>query len=76
MSEKLLTESQLAESLGLSPWTVRRFRLAEGLPVLPIAGRFFYRLESVQAWLASRETAGAADVAEAEETGVIRPIKP
>ena len=59
MSDKaLLTESELAASLGISPWTIRRFRLNEGLPVIAISGRFFYRLESVLRWLASREQSG------------------
>lgn len=73
MGSKLLTESELAVELGLSAWTVRRFRLSEGLPVCKIAGRFFYRLESVQAWFASRETAGATDY-EPEGTCPIRLI--
>ena len=59
MAEKTLyTEIELASSLGLSPWTIRRFRLQEGMPVIAIAGRFFYRLESVLSWLASREQSG------------------
>ena len=70
---KLLTEAELAEMLGLSQWTIRRFRLNEGLPVVKLAGRFFYRMESVERWLADNETAGATDD-EPCETGTIRAI--
>ena len=57
----VLTEAGLAEKLGLSSWTVRRWRLSQGLPVIPIAGRFYYRLEAVESWLQSREQIGAID---------------
>lgn len=72
--KSLMTEAELAAYLGLSAWTIRRFRLNEGMPVIAIAGRFFYRLESVQNWLASRETSGPA-TAGGEEPGVIRAIR-
>jgi len=76
MAEKpLMTEPELAAYFGLSQWTVRRFRLNEGLPVVAIAGRFFYRLESVQSWLASRETSGQS-TEEPEAIGVIRAVRP
>ena len=71
---KLYTEGELAEMLGLSQWTIRRFRLNEGLPVVKVSGRFFYRMESVERWLAENETAGAADN-EPGETGTIRAIQ-
>ena len=72
--KSLMTESELAAYFGLSQWTIRRFRLSEGLPVVAIAGRFFYRLESVQSWLASRETGGAVEQG-CEKSGVIRAIR-
>ena len=67
-------EKGLAEVRGGSAWMWRRFRLSEGLPFLKLGGRFYYRLETVDAWLASRETSGlAAD--EPEQIGVIREIR-
>lgn len=58
----------------LSAWTIRRWRLSEGLPHIQIGGRIYYDMESVDAWLASRETSGpAAD--EPDEIGVIREIR-
>ena len=57
-NKALLSEAELASSLGLSPWTVRRLRLNEGLPVIAIAGRYFYRHESVLRWFEERETSG------------------
>ena len=71
---KLFTEAELATELGVSSWSVRRWRLNEGLPVCKISGRFMYRLDSVISWLESLETKGAADD-ECGEVGVIRAIK-
>ena len=70
---KLFTEAELAAELGISSWTVRRWRINEGLPVCHISGRFMYRLDSVIKWLESFETQGAVDD-ECGETGVIRAI--
>ena len=72
-SKKLCTEAKLAETWGVSQWTIRRWRLSEGLPCVKVAGRFFYRMESVERWLAENETAGALDE-EPDEAGVIRAI--
>lgn len=70
---KLCTEAKTAEVLEVSTWTIRRWRLSEGLPVVKIGGRFFYRLDAVLEWLKSKETAGSADD-EPGETGTIRAI--
>lgn len=75
LQKTVLTESELADSLGLSAWTVRRWRLNEGLPVIQIGRRFLYRRDAVLAWLESRETAGAADP-EPEVVGVVRRVAP
>ena len=74
-NKAVLTEAELADSLGLSSWTVRRWRLSEGLPVIQVGRRYLYRREAVLSWLASRETAGAvAD--DPGKTGVIRRVQP
>ena len=71
---KLLTEAELANELGLSAWTVRRWRLSEELPFIKIGGRFLYRIESVEYWLESREaTSGVIQLT--SETGKIRPVR-
>lgn len=51
----LLTESELANTLGISIWTIRRWRKTQGLPHLGIARRFFYRLPSVYKWMSQQE---------------------
>ena len=71
---KLFTEAELAAELGISSWTVRRWRLNESLPVCKISGRFMYRMESVLKWLEGLETTGAADSDEQDQVGVIRAI--
>ena len=57
---KVLSEKELALELGLSPWTVRTLRLQSGLPHFRTAGRVFYRLESVNAWM-DRMESGTSD---------------
>ncbi|MBP2640968.1 MAG: Helix-turn-helix domain [Firmicutes bacterium] len=55
MNERMLSEKELAEILGLSPWTVRTMRLREGLPFLRGGSRIFYRLEKVKSWMENQE---------------------
>ena len=71
---KLIDRKALAEVLNLSPFTIDLWRKREGLPVAKIGGRYLFRLESVNQWLQSRESTGAADD-EPEETGVIRQVR-
>lgn len=52
---KVLTERELAESLGLSPWTIRKWRLQGGLPHLQVGRRVFYRLQAVEDWMCDME---------------------
>lgn len=74
MSKLVQGDAGTATAKGLSAWTIRRWRLTEGLPHIWIGGRVFYNLDSVDAWLASRETSGTA-TDEPEAVGVIREIK-
>ena len=52
---KVLSENELAQHLGLSPWTIRNLRLQQGLPHFRTSGRIFYRLASVEAWMSEKE---------------------
>ena len=56
---KIYTESQLAAEFGVSAWTVRRWRVKAALPHFRTAGRIFYRLEAVVAWMAQQEEQNA-----------------
>ena len=58
MSEKVLSEKELASELGVSPWTVRGWRLKKSLPHFRTAGRIFYRMSSVEQWMDNEETVG------------------
>lgn len=73
--KRFRTGADTAEILGISEWTLRRWRLQEGCPTISIGGRFLFCIESVEAWLASRETSGET-AEELEETGVIRQVRP
>ena len=74
-NKAVLTEAELADSLGLSSWTVRRWRLSEGLPVIQVGRRYLYKRDSVLKWLESRES-NRAVAEDASETGVIRRVQP
>jgi len=52
-----LPRSDLADALGgISPRTIARYeRQADGLPHTTVGGKKYYRVDSVRAWLASRE---------------------
>jgi predicted DNA-binding transcriptional regulator AlpA len=53
-----LTDEQLAKALGRSPRTIARWRsLNEAPPATRIGRQILYKLDSVKAWLASREEA-------------------
>ena len=56
----VVTEIELAETLHLSKWTVRKWRLAGGLPHIKIGRRIFYRLQAVEEWLREQESHSVA----------------
>ena len=68
----VLNEREIAARLGLSPWTVRRLRLQLGLPHFRTEGRIFYRLESVQGWMAEQEQKSTKIKSEDSQYGKIR----
>ncbi len=70
---RVLSEKELAAELGLSPWTVRTLRLQSGLPHFRTAGRVFYRLSSVLAWMDEMES--GTKVPEQELVGTLRVIR-
>ncbi len=62
-TNRCLSEQEVAESLGLSYWSVRQMRLQQGLPHFKCGRRIFYRLQTVQNWLEKQEqgTVATAD---------------
>ncbi len=56
---KIYTEIELAAELNVSHWTIRRWRVSAGLPHFRTAGRIFYRMESVLAWMNKAEAENA-----------------
>jgi len=73
--KKYQTGAETAKYYGISEWTLRRWRLQEGCPVLKIGGRFVFNIDSVESWLASREISGPP-AEETDQVGVIREIRP
>ena len=57
---RVLTEKQLADYLGVSYWTVREWRLQEDDPLPTVGtGRILYRLKTVFAWMDRSEQRNA-----------------
>ena len=61
--DRCLSEQEVAETLGLSYWSVRQMRLQQGLPHFKCGRRIYYRLQTIQNWLEKQEqgTVTAAD---------------
>ena len=55
MQDKMISEKELAETLGISYWRVRTMRLQDGLPFLQSGSRIFYRLDKVRSWINEQE---------------------
>lgn len=53
--EKYLSEKELASTLGVTRYIIRKWRKREGLPFITAGTRFLYRLSRVKAWLESKE---------------------
>lgn len=72
---KVLNEREIAAELGVSPATVRRWRLQLGLCHFRTAGRVFYRLESVLAWISEQEKKNSQVEQETEKYGNLRRVR-
>ena len=53
--ERYLSEKELAATLGVTRYIIRKWRKYEGLPFITAGTRFLYRLSRVKAWLESKE---------------------
>ncbi|MDD3395042.1 MAG: helix-turn-helix domain-containing protein [Anaerotignum sp.] len=51
----VVSESELAERLGMSVYAVRKLRNTEGMPCFKARGRVFYRLQVVLEWMRERK---------------------
>lgn len=71
MVMEILTEKELAAELGVSPWTVRTWRIKADLPYFGTAGRIFYRMESVRKWMEDSERHNAAKPADNRKTFIV-----
>lgn len=72
---RVLTEKELATELNLSPWTIRTLRIQSGLVHFRTAGRIFYRLESVLAWMDAQERSSSSKSEQVSGIGVLRVIR-
>lgn len=71
MGMEILTEKELAAELGVSPWTVRTWRLKAALPHFGTAGRIFYRMESVRKWMEESEQRNTVKPANNRQTIIV-----
>ncbi len=51
----ILNEKELASSLGISYWTIRKLRLEKKIPFLKFGSRIFYQQETIADWLKQQE---------------------
>ena len=58
--EKYMSEKELAETLGVTRFMIRKWRRNEGLPFITAGTRFLYRLSRVKAWLDKKEQSEGA----------------
>ena len=65
---KVLNEREVAAEFGVSPATVRRWRLQLGAPHFRTAGKIFYRISSLLSWIEKMEQ-NSSQEAEPEEVG-------
>jgi predicted DNA-binding transcriptional regulator AlpA len=74
MDKDLLNEHQVAQRLGLSVATIRRFRLLRrGPKYLKVSSAAVrYRPEDVEIWLTSRPSGGAGILASGSTTEELR----
>lgn len=77
MDSRVLSEKELADELGISPWTVRSLRLKLGLPHFRTSRRIFYRLDTVQTWMTAQEEQSSNKFTESEigEYGKLRQVR-
>ena len=71
----ILTEKELATTLGISPWTIRNWRLNAGLPYFGTVGRIFYRKDAVLDWMKSEEARHATEAKEHRKELIPCPLK-
>ena len=75
VKQQIFNEREIADYFGVSPATVRRWRLQFGMPHFRTSGRVFCRLEKILEWMDKMEQSGSQE-AEPEETyGGMRVIK-
>lgn len=68
---RVLTETEVANWLGLSKWTIRNWRLKAGLPYFGTAGRIFYREDAVLEWMQNEEARNAAQSRKTNEEAIM-----
>lgn len=59
MKQITIDTHQAADILGISYWTLQEMCKRSEIPFIPIGKRRFFRLESLQEWLAKRERESA-----------------
>ena len=54
-SDRLLSEKELSQMLGVTQFMVRKMRIKLGMPFIRAGTRIFYREQSVIRWLSQQE---------------------
>jgi excisionase family DNA binding protein len=67
--EEMLTEGEAAGELGVTYWTVRRWRLAGKLRYYKIGGRYFYSPTQIQQFILASERGNSIEFKGSREKG-------
>lgn len=55
-TDRLLSEKDLSQLLGITQFMIRKMRVKYGMPFIRAGTRIFYREQSVKRWLAQQES--------------------
>ena len=72
---RIYSEKELAKELGLSYWTVRKFRLELGMPHFRTEKRVFYRLDPVLKWIDAKEQSSRCEPETTEQYRKLRRVQ-
>ncbi len=72
--EKMVTGKELADLLGISFWAIWKWTKEGEIPFIRVRKRIFYRVSTIEKWLAEMEQASVKTEVDKLEYGVLRKV--